>query len=1111
MQTFKPYFSIRIPAILIAIFLIQFSFKTLAEPSWVSLPDNINVKENTTSVHTVVASDSTGKSVEYLIAGTDNTLFTLGKSSGKLKFKKAPDREDPKDNGKNNIYNLIIKAKSSGTTIKKDITVTVRDLDDEKPRLTNHKSKISVFENLNKAYTFQVDDPDTKDSKITLSLDSNTKFPDKNRFTISGKSLMFKSPPDFEKPNDKNEDNEYKILLDVADPGDNKRSYQVTVQVKNRKNFKVSYVSTTKDNITMDYTTPSRYMDDRGSLLEWGKNPVIGERAYGTVLHATVPGWAGWYLDDDTGKWMMNFYDDVFYSVHEADAKTTIRLDQEEEDAACDGTYYTVANCDLHLYVYKRNHVNSYSLYDSITSSDKTKTIVLPRETEDYLIRVSLETQSYHVGKSSYVLHFYKGNSNAPSSAEDLKAARNAFGEIDQDALRDSSSILSGLNTKPRIIADDIIPDQILISRKKAKKNKKQSLAQKKLSKSDQQFIKFAKKHLVSNKAFTKKDLTKSQLNRLREILGLSLLEDTANNADSINGEFEDNLNIIPPGSDAHLIQLIAFKLNSLIDDYEFKPNQILHKHAKFSADPDYYSYQEKYLNLINFPEGIDSAGAEVKDVIVAVVDTGGPSIGSTAWKTSAFVNKGQYDFVSDVSNAGDGDSEDDDATDPGAKHDGDYSGNTSHGTHVGTTIAAKNDGRNINGYGVKAVHLRVLGVGGWGTSDDICNAIAYASNQSNDTGKTFKNESDGKKISVINMSLGGGSSCACQSIYTTAYERGITVVASAGNGASYTDGFPAACDNVLSISAADSTGTKSWYSNYSESVDLSAPGGDTDNDWINHVDGIYAFSKDEKMALWQGTSMAAPNAAGVIANIYAENSNANAKFIEDLLKQRLITKKHNEEKSLFYGHGIVDLERAVGFAGKSKKSVTGSMVKPSYINLSTNSKLNFKLKKQGSGTIKITNIETDHDGTSIKEVNVNNNGWGTYQVKKTNSSFNRNDRYVGKVTVTLSNGFSNWTESIPLLYQIGTNADLNQTSALDFVHIRQKLINGRETLKKYDHDGTLDETLNIEQGTYNLCQSTDIDHDGIYCEFGEIGYLQAGQNVSSNTTIKFKASPFFE
>ena len=241
MQTFKPYFSIRIPAILIAIFLIQFSFKTLAEPSWVSLPDNINVKENTTSVHTVVASDSTGKSVEYLIAGTDNTLFTLGKSSGKLKFKKAPDREDPKDNGKNNIYNLIIKAKSSGTTIKKDITVTVRDLDDEKPRLTNHKSKISVFENLNKAYTFQVDDPDTKDSKITLSLDSNTKFPDKNRFTISGKSLMFKSPPDFEKPNDKNEDNEYKILLDVSDTGDNTRSYQVTVQVKNRKNFKVSW------------------------------------------------------------------------------------------------------------------------------------------------------------------------------------------------------------------------------------------------------------------------------------------------------------------------------------------------------------------------------------------------------------------------------------------------------------------------------------------------------------------------------------------------------------------------------------------------------------------------------------------------------------------------------------------------------------------------------------------------------------------------------------------------------------------------------------------------------------------------------------------------------
>ncbi len=449
--------------------------------------------------------------------------------------------------------------------------------------------------------------------------------------------------------------------------------------------------------------------------------------------------------------------------------------------------------------------------------------------------------------------------------------------------------------------------------------------------------------------------------------------------------------------------------------------------------------------------------------------------------------------------------------SDPGAKHDGDYSGNTSHGTHVGTTIAAKNDGRNINGYGVKAVHLRVLGVGGWGTSGDICNAIAYASNQTNDTGKKFKRESNGKKISVINLSLGGGSSCACQTIYTAAANKGITIVASAGNGASYTDGFPAACDDVISVSASDSTGTKSWYSNYSESVDLSAPGGDTDNDWVNHVDGIYAFSKDEKMALWQGTSMAAPNAAGVIANIYAENPRATSKYIHNLLTQRLITKKHNEEKTLFYGHGLVDLERAISFSKKSLNSVTGSLEKPSYVDLSTANEEKFKLKKVGSGNLKITDIEADHNGLSVKSSNTNKDGWGTYIAKIDRSSFNRNDRFVGKITIRLNNGFSSWTENLPLLYQIGESSSLNQDSPLDVVYISQKVRGGREVVERYSHDGTLDETLDIEAGKYDLCQSTDIDNDGVYCEFGEVGFIEKNTNVNSNGTINSKMSPFFK
>ncbi|GIR01655.1 MAG: hypothetical protein CM15mP11_04110 [Gammaproteobacteria bacterium] len=59
----------------------------------------------------------------------------------------------------------------------------------------------------------------------------------------------------------------------------------------------------------------------------------------------------------------------------------------------------------------------------------------------------------------------------------------------------------------------------------------------------------------------------------------------------------------------------------------------------------------------------------------------------STAYTTSAFLPNG-FDFVP-IGNSGDGDGYDSDPTDSTAATD-------SHGTHVGTTIAALNDGNNI-------------------------------------------------------------------------------------------------------------------------------------------------------------------------------------------------------------------------------------------------------------------------------------------------------------------------------------------------------------------------------------------------------------------------------
>ena len=64
-----------------------------------------------------------------------------------------------------------------------------------------------------------------------------------------------------------------------------------------------------------------------------------------------------------------------------------------------------------------------------------------------------------------------------------------------------------------------------------------------------------------------------------------------------------------------------------------------------------------------------------------------------------------------------------------------------------------------------------------------------------------------------------------------------------------------------MSVSSIGSTGQKAYYSSFGEKVDIAAPGGDRyldidgDGDW----DGIWAFTKDNKLELYQGTSMAAP------------------------------------------------------------------------------------------------------------------------------------------------------------------------------------------------------------------------------------------------------------
>ena len=153
--------------------------------------------------------------------------------------------------------------------------------------------------------------------------------------------------------------------------------------------------------------------------------------------------------------------------------------------------------------------------------------------------------------------------------------------------------------------------------------------------------------------------------------------------------------------------------LREQLPNYFIEFNHIYYPDADpipFSPDPFYNDYQWN-LRQIKTKEALDLIGQDTKDVIVAVLDSGAPSKDSLAWINSSFVEDG-YDFVRSTDSSFDGDGIDNDPTDP------DFlpinsSGNVeygSHGSHVATTISAKNDGNEINGLAAKTLPLRVCG-----------------------------------------------------------------------------------------------------------------------------------------------------------------------------------------------------------------------------------------------------------------------------------------------------------------------------------------------------------------------------------------------------------------
>jgi thermitase len=230
------------------------------------------------------------------------------------------------------------------------------------------------------------------------------------------------------------------------------------------------------------------------------------------------------------------------------------------------------------------------------------------------------------------------------------------------------------------------------------------------------------------------------------------------------------------------------------------------------------------------------------------------------------------------------------------------------HGTHcAGIVAATMNNSRGIAGIAqVRIMAEKGLDDTGHGSFTDLAQCIIHAT----DAGANILSNSWGASYdsSLIHDAID----------YATAH--GVLVLASSGNHAAdeyYFDlNYPAAYDNVVSVASTNSSDQLSYFSNYGDYVDVSAPGSliystmptyPVTMNIANNASIGYSMNYSNM----SGTSMACPHAAGVAALIWSQYPVMTADLVRYQLESTC-DDLGDEGFDIYYGAGRINAKNAV-------------------------------------------------------------------------------------------------------------------------------------------------------------------------------------------------------